>query len=170
MAQNKRRGTLRQRRAGEDSDSDGEVASGEDRSADADEPSVSPEVPSQPLSRRSSNVGRLPAESDTFSSVSGGLTESYTHPPPLPPVRTKPHASLSPAESRSMFRDTELPHIATLSLPDTSATSMDAPLPPIRPVSDHSTQRKRASTVPGKATRNASTSGPKIVACNFCRG
>lgn len=57
MPQNKRRGTVRQRK-GDESESD----SGEERSAEQDEPSASPEVPSQPLSRRSSNVDKLNRE------------------------------------------------------------------------------------------------------------
>ena len=53
MPQSKRRGTVRPRK-GDESESE----SGGDRSGEADEPPLSPEVPSQPLSRRSSNVER----------------------------------------------------------------------------------------------------------------
>ncbi|KXN88073.1 Septin-1 [Leucoagaricus sp. SymC.cos] len=73
--------------------------------------------------------------------------------------------------------DNDLPHIATLSLPDSSSPStpvpMSAPsLPPIRPASEQqAAQRKRAATVPGKTggTGRGSGSGPKVVACNSCR-
>jgi len=75
---------------------------------------------------------------------------------------------------RTFFPDNELPHIATLSLPDPSPSTpapMSAPsLAPIRPASDQqAAQRKRAATVPGKGARQSSSSGPKVVACNFCR-
>ncbi|KAI3607634.1 gtp binding protein [Moniliophthora roreri] len=87
-------------------------------------------------------------------------------------------ASIS-APGRGYFVDNELPHIATLSLPDPSpSVPMSAPsLPPIQaqpqPPPQNQTQRRRAATVPGKSTsgtgRLPTTSGPKIVACNFCR-
>jgi hypothetical protein len=71
-----------------------------------------------------------------------------------------------------IYGEPELPHIATLSLPASSPTPMSAPsLPPIRPASEQqAAQRKRAATVPGKTGRQGSNSGPKVVACNFCRG
>jgi hypothetical protein len=84
----------------------------------------------------------------------------------------------APSDHRPLlFKDNELPHIATLSfsggdsLPASHPSSMQGPpLPPIRPASEQqAAQRKRASTVPGR-TRATSTTGPKIVACNFCRG
>lgn len=169
MPQNKRRGTMRQRNKGEESESE----SGDERSAEAEEPSLSPEIPSQPLSHRSSNADKHHYE-DGF-------------PPQLPPMSTiherredHPLASSSKPhqmgrEQRTFFPDNELPHIATLSLPDPSPSTpapMSAPsLPPLRPASEQqAAQRKRAATVPGKSNRNSSSSGPKVVACNFCRG
>jgi hypothetical protein len=80
----------------------------------------------------------------------------------------------APADHRSLlFKDNELPHIATLSFPSgdalPAASMPGPPLPPIRPASEQqAAQRKRASTVPGR-TRATSTTGPKIVACNYCR-
>ncbi|KAF8195429.1 GTP binding protein [Pholiota molesta] len=78
---------------------------------------------------------------------------------------------------RGFFPDGELPHIATLPAVDTTApppqtpAPMSAPnLPHIRPASDlQAAQRKRAATVPGKSARQSTSSGPKVVACNFCR-
>lgn len=168
MPQNKRRGTMRQRNKGEESESE----SGDERSAEAEEPSLSPEIPSQTLSHRGSNVDKHHYE-DAF-------------PPQLPPMSTiherredHPLASSSKhhqmgREQRTFFPDNELPHIATLSLPDPSPSTpvpMSAPsLPPLRPASEQqAAQRKRAATVPGKSNRNSSSSGPKVVACNFCR-
>ncbi|KAJ6613292.1 hypothetical protein B0H10DRAFT_2049045 [Mycena sp. CBHHK59/15] len=148
MPQNKRR---------EESESD----SGDDRSA---EPSLSPEVLSQPLSRRSSHFDTSPS-----------LPLKAERRDELPPITTSSRPPYSSAgESRNFFMDSELPHIATLSLPETSPSTpgpMSAPsLPPLRPASEQqAAQRKRAATVPGKSTRLPSTSGPKVVACNFCR-
>jgi hypothetical protein len=160
MPQNTRRGTVRQRK-GDESESE----SGEDRSGEADEPSASPEVPSQPLSRRSSNVER--ANRDSFATP---MTVPREAPPPL--ASTSQHGASPPHAPSTLFKDNELPHIATLSLPDPSPTPISTPsLPPIRPASEQqAAQRKRAATVPCKNPRQASSSGPKVVACNFCRG
>jgi len=146
MPQNKRRGVVRVSR-GEESDSE----SGDDRSAEFPDPSLSPEV----SSRRSSNFDTSPAlpRRDELPPITGYSTSG---------------------DQRTFFPDNELPHIATLSLPETSPTTpgpMSAPsLLPLRPASEQqAAQRKRSATVPGKSSRLPSTSGPKVVACNFCR-
>ncbi|RDB17826.1 Cell division control protein 11 [Hypsizygus marmoreus] len=168
MPQNKRRGTVRQRK-GDESDSD----SGEERSAEQDEASASPEVPSQPLSRRSSNVDKLSREG--YAPLPQLVPPMERREDPLPGPSSRPKPPHHPNEQpRSLFPDNELPHIATLSLPEHSPSTpvpMSAPsLPPIRPASEQqAAQRKRAATVPGKSSRQASNSGPKVVACNFCR-
>ncbi|KAJ7505281.1 GTP binding protein [Mycena galericulata] len=153
MPQNKRRSTVRLNR-GDDSDSD----SGDDRSVEFHEASLSPEV----SSRRSSNF-------DTSPSLPL-LSERRDE---LPPINTSSRSGYS-GDQRSFFPDNELPSIATLSLPETSPSTpgpMSAPsLPPLRPASEQqAAQRKRSATVPGKSSRLPSTSGPKVVACNFCR-
>lgn len=165
---NKRRGAQRHRRQGDDSDSD--LVSGDDPSAD---PSLSPEVSSHSVSRRSSNGHRLP---DNYAppSVPDRRDDHMTL-----PHMGRPHAlSLPGSAERSLFKDNELPHIATLSLPGSDSMPapqhtnnlQNLPLPPIRPASDQqAAQRKRASTVPGRS-RTSSNTGPKVVACNFCRG
>ncbi|EKM79284.1 hypothetical protein AGABI1DRAFT_39848, partial [Agaricus bisporus var. burnettii JB137-S8] len=101
------------------------------------------------------------------------IPSSHQNPLPLP-SQLPPHGGNS--SGRPFFPDNELPHIATLSLPDRSSPStpgpMSAPsLPPIRPASDHQAAlRKRAATVPGKTgTGRGSGTGPKVVACNSCR-
>lgn len=169
MPQNKRRGTVRQRK-GDESDSE----SGE-RSEQPNDTSLSPQVPSQPLSRRSSNVDK--PNHDGFVAPLppiGTLSERREEAAPVPSSsRSKPNHP--PTEARSFFPDNELPHIATLSLPEHSPSTpvpMSAPsLPPIRPASEQQAQqRRRSATVPGKGTRQPSSSGPKVVACNFCRG
>jgi hypothetical protein len=81
-------------------------------------------------------------------------------------------------EPRNLFQDgdLELPRIATLALPPerspTTPAPMSAPtLPLIRPASEQqAAQRKRAVTFPGKGARQTTNAGPKVVACNFCRG
>ncbi|KAJ7761511.1 GTP binding protein [Mycena maculata] len=151
--QNKRRGAVRPSR-GDESESE----SGDDRSAEFHEPSLSPEV----SSRRSSNFDTSPS-----------LPLLGERRDELPPINTSSRAGYS-GEQRNFFPDNELPHIATLSLPETSPSTpgpMSAPsLPPLRPASEQqAAQRKRSATVPGKGTRLPSTSGPKVVACNFCR-
>ncbi|KAH0586192.1 hypothetical protein H2248_007451 [Termitomyces sp. 'cryptogamus'] len=169
MPQNKRRGTTRQRK-GDESESD----SGDDRSADADEASASPQVSSQPLSHRSSNVDKHNREG--FAPLPQiAVTPDRRDEGPLPGPSSlrgvkPPHLN----EGRSLFHDNELPAIATLSLPEPSPSTpapMSAPtLLPLRPASEQqAAQRKRAATVPGKVPRTAANSGPKVVACNFCR-
>ncbi len=155
MPQSKRRGGLRTSR-----DRDSGSDSADEPSPDALDTPVS-EVPSLSLSRRTSNAGSMT---------------------PLPSIGVSTDASTSSirskgsmSESRSYWADNELPRIATLSLPEHSPSTpvpMSAPpLPPIRPASEHqAAQRKRAATAPGKSGRQPSTSGPKVVACNFCRG
>ncbi|OAX42841.1 hypothetical protein K503DRAFT_682402 [Rhizopogon vinicolor AM-OR11-026] len=150
-------------------DSESEM-SGEDRSAEDNDPSVSPEIPSQVPTRRSSNVDKRPML-DGFSTIAGPSEHHDAH-ANMPPGMPRHKCGMATSEGRSLFKDNELPHIATLSLPDTSpAGAMTAPpLPPIRPASEQqAAQRKRASTVPGRSSRPAASTGPKVVACNFCR-
>jgi len=180
MPQNKRRGTQRPRKGGgEESGSE----SGEDRSPDGEEPSLSPEIPSQPMSRRSSNVGRgqqhegYPPSLPSMSAISDRERDRREESSAASSSRPKLDSGSSGMQSsRSYFPDNEVPHIATLPLTEPSPPTpapMSAPtLPPIRPASElQAAQRKRASTMPGKSTtRQTTTSGPKVVACNFCRG
>ncbi|KDR82808.1 hypothetical protein GALMADRAFT_238363 [Galerina marginata CBS 339.88] len=170
MPQNKRRGTQRPRK-GDDSGSE----SGDERSAEPDEPSLSPEIPSQPPSRRSSNVGRHPHEGYPPSLPSmSALNERREDSSAASSSRPKLESASAMITSRSYFPDNEVPHIATLPLTEPSPPTpapMSAPnLAPIRPASDlQAAQRKRASTIPGKTSRQTTSSGPKVVACNFCR-
>lgn len=170
---NKRRGVHRQRRQGDDSDSD--MGSAEEPSG---ENSLSPEVSSHSVSRKSSNVGRAQdarapdprppdrsLNSHTLDAFSPAIADDhlYHHMP------RNPGYISATTENRSLFRDNELPHIASLSLPSNDS-NMQGLLPPIRPASEQGVHpRKRASTVPGRS-RAASNTGPKVVACNFCRG
>ncbi|KAG6820719.1 hypothetical protein H0H93_012772 [Arthromyces matolae] len=172
MPQNKRRGTLRQRK-----DDESESESADDRSADADDgASASPEMPSQPLPRRHSNVDKLSREGFApLPQIAVTLDRRDENPLPGPSsLRTGTSKPPHMAEGRSLFHDNELPAIATLSLPEPSPSTpvpMSAPtLLPLRPASEQqAAQRKRAATVPGKIPRTAANSGPKVVACNFCR-
>ncbi|KAJ7044171.1 GTP binding protein [Mycena alexandri] len=164
MPQNKRRGNPRP------SNSVGEGPSGESDSADEisgldfhePEPSLSPEV----SSRRSSNFDASPSLP-----LLGDRRDEL---PPITTPSSRTGYSAAGEPGHTFFPDNELPHIATLSLPETSPSTpgpMSAPsLPPLRPASEQqAAQRKRSATVPGKSSRLPSTSGPKVVACNFCR-
>ncbi|KAI6042687.1 hypothetical protein EDC04DRAFT_2965965 [Pisolithus marmoratus] len=155
--------------------------SGEDRSVDENDHSVSPpEMASQPLSRKTSNTDKRPIL-DGFTQPSAAATPAGPSEPReallaiAPIVRPKPSipGGSSASEGRSLFKDNELPHIATLSLPDRSPTAAAItalPLPLIRPASEQqAAQRKRASTMPGRSNRQTTSAGPKVVACNFCR-
>lgn len=186
--QNKRRGTQRPRK-GEESGSE----SGADISPEVEEPSLSPEVVpvSQPTSRRSSNVGRqqphdaYPPSLPPMSSLErdSRRDEAPVSAPPVAAASSRPKVESSTpgisSNTRRFYPDNEVPQIATLPISDTAPPTpapMSAPsLPPIRPASEQQAlQRKRAATVPGKSAgaggRQSSGSGPKVVACNFCRG
>ena len=67
-----------------------------------------------------------------------------------------------------------LDHVDKVRVQSVLRQPMSAPnlsLAPIRPASEQQAAlRKRAATVPNKNTRLQGTSGPKVVACNFCRG
>jgi len=177
MPQNKRRGTQRPRKGGGDESGS---ESGDERSHDGEEPSLSPEIRSQTVSRRSSNVGRgqhegyPPSSLPSMSAMSDRdrRDESSAASSSRPKLES---SSSGMQSSRSYFPDNEVPHIATLPLTEPSPPTpapMSAPaLPPIRPASElQAAQRKRSATVPGKASRQITSSGPKVVACNFCRG
>lgn len=171
---NKRRGTHRHRRQGDDSDSD--MNSGEEPSGDH---SLSPEVSSHSVSRKSSNIGRhqdsrAPDPRPPDRSLNSHALDAFS--PAIADDHMYHHMARNPgylsatADNRSLFRDNELPHIASLSLPSSDPNMQGMPLPPIRPASEQQAQhRKRASTVPGRS-RATSNTGPKVVACNFCRG
>lgn len=175
MPHSKRRGTVKPKRQGEESESE---SAGDDRSP---EPSLSPEARSNSLSRRSSNAGRhpqdvysTPTSLPSVSSISDRRTEVSIGASAGPSSRSKLEPTI--ANSRGgYFPDHEIPHIATLPLSDASPPTpapMTAPtLPPLRPASElQAAQRKRAATLPGKSLRQTTNSGPKVVACNFCRG
>ncbi|KAF6755836.1 hypothetical protein DFP72DRAFT_895340 [Ephemerocybe angulata] len=193
MPQNKRRGTISrtQRPKGEESESD----SGDERSP---EPSASPEVPSQPVSRRSSNVDKLhpdgyhppppgvlpPMNDRPYPNSMGGPSAAsppLPAPPPPPPSHFQQAKMIRHPEPQqqqhAFYPDHELPHITTLLPPDSAPSTpvpMSAPnnlaLAPIRPANDQQALlRKRAATVPNKSSRGSGSSGPKVVACNFCR-
>jgi len=138
------------------------MISGDDPSAD---PSLSPEIPAHTAPRKSSNVERR-TNLDAFNPNMAGPSSDHI----LNHMGRSSGISMSAsAEGRSLFRDNELPHIATLALPGPEHSPSGLPLPPIRPASEQqAAQRKRASTVPGRS-RATSNTGPKVVACNFCR-
>lgn len=161
MPQTRRR--VRQRK-GDESESE----SADDNPADQEE--QSPETSTQMLGKRSNNLKiEFPQPLPRMAHILHRREEVAPN-----PSTSRPKLAMPPADSRPLFPDHELPHIATLSLPEPSPSTTPAPvsapsLPPIRPASEQLVQRKRSATVPGKSTRQSSSSGPKVVACNFCR-
>lgn len=123
------------------------------------EPSLSPEVSSQPHSRRNSNAvmdqGLPPPMSITL--------ERREPPPVLPPITQQSYMH-------------ELPPIATLPVtPAKQETS--ATLPPLRTQGEMEAQSNQATAAARRRTSSAASTkgrqngyGSKIVACNFCRG
>ncbi|KAH6912614.1 hypothetical protein BKA70DRAFT_1264383 [Coprinopsis sp. MPI-PUGE-AT-0042] len=197
MPQNKRRGTIsRTQRPKEESESEsgGEEASPEPSvSPQVSSHSISSRRGSNvdklhPDGYQPHNT--LPPIGDPRDSYSDNIVPTMNIPvaapqapmPRLPPppnnrpnILNPDEPPLGPPPRRNFFDSNELPHIATLlpeSAPSTPAP-MSAPslaLAPIRPASEHqAAMRKRAATVPNKSTRLSGTSGPKVVACNFCR-
>ena len=165
MPQTKRRGA--RQRKGDESESE----SVEDKSGDPDEPS--PESSTQPGAKRTANVIKPEFQQSLLPSM-GQLQDRREEIAPIP-SSSRSKLPMPSNEPRAIFADNELPHIATLSLPDPSPATpapMSAPsLHPIRPASEQqAAQRRRSATVPGKASRQQAGSGPKVVACNFCRG
>lgn len=154
----KRRGG--KRRKSNEGGSESEVDSGE-RSGDM-EPSLSPEVSSQPHSRRNSNaVDLLKQESNVLPPLNGSV--GLERPPILP--------SINHAGDRTYMH--ELPPIATLPVTPAKQDG-NSTLPPLRPQVDM--EQSQASAARRRTSSAASTKprqngyGSKIVACNFCRG
>ncbi|KAI0917261.1 hypothetical protein AcW2_007443 [Taiwanofungus camphoratus] len=157
----KRRGNGRQRRqqfAG--SESEGESI--EDPSLEAENPSQSPEVISQPPSRRNSNVNMLLTETlPPFGTAIDRREESSSV---LPPISRATSGLLDGPSSEAR---PELPPITTLSIQSAgSAHDESQPIPSSKP--DAQLQRRRTSSATSGKSRT-STHGSKIVACNICR-
>lgn len=118
--------------------------------------------------RRNGRGTRQENESESEGSVDDRSPSlSPRLPPSLPSIGV-------PSSSRVRHSHNDLPGIMSLVLPNPSpASPVSAPFPPIRAPEEKPLEtpaRKRASTMPGKNSRLPTTSGPKVVACNFCRG
>lgn len=182
--QAKRRGGNRQQR--QDDASDAEAYSSEDRSYDVDEKTSIPasevsypspnDVQSRGVSRRSSNVDLLIAET-LHSPPSLAEAREREGGPTLAPM-TSPimgAAGAGAVDPRGYLYAMEKPLIAPLPFSGAnggpSAQPSTSPPVPIRPASEaQAAQRKRAAISAGKGSRQSSNYGPKVVACNFCRG
>ncbi|KAG1750234.1 hypothetical protein EDB19DRAFT_98672 [Suillus lakei] len=119
----------------------------EDESAEDNDPSVSSEnIVSQPLPCYNVVENRPMPGGFSFSTVAGPSEPRggfhFVPPRPMSGVAT---GSWGASGGRSLLKDNDLPHIATLSLPENfpAVVMRSPPLPPIRPTS--------------------------AVACNFCR-
>lgn len=189
MVPQKRRGGMRQRRNLNNSDSE---ASGDERSVEIElEPSVSPETMTKPLSRVGSDrelppldVIQQQASFVKHEDISALKLQQFSQlkaEPALPPSLERRGTSFMVDSDRPG----QLPPIA-LSPPSGINSSAPPLLPSIRgpdepalpalPPAVHQppevvvTQRKRVPPVPGKGNRSSSNYGPKVVACNHCRG
>ena len=185
MVPQKRRGGMRQRRNLNNSDSE---ASGDERSVEIElEPSVSPETMTKPLVRVGSDrelppldVIQQQASFVKHEDISALKLQQFSQ------LKTEP--ALPPSLERRGFMDSDRPgQLPPIALSPPSGINSSAPplLPSIRGPDDPAlpalpsavhqppevaTQRKRAPPVPGKGNRSSSNYGPKVVACNHCRG
>ncbi len=182
MVPQKRRGGMRQRRNMNNSDSEG--ASGDEPSVEI-EPSASPETVPKPLARVGSDRELPPLDviqqQATFAKHEDMPTLKLQQFPRHQSEMALP-ASLERRGAPFIDGDRsgQLPPIA-LSPP--SGINANAPplLPSIRapeellssalpPGHEVTTQRKRAPPVSARGNRSSSNYGPKVVACNHCRG
>ena len=167
----KRRGGKR-RKSDDGSESDLEMDSG-DPSAEM-EPSMSPDLPSQPHSRRNSNAVDMLMEDNKLPPIDRPDHQNKTV---LPPI-SHPSSGLMQGPPPPQLQDRgykhELPPIATLPVTPGGGDLHDVgqTLAPLRNQSDMhppTQQRRRTSSAAsGKGRQNGY--GSKIVACNFCRG
>ncbi|PCH40059.1 hypothetical protein WOLCODRAFT_136630 [Wolfiporia cocos MD-104 SS10] len=156
-ATHKRRGNGKARKQFDESDSEGDSI--EDPSADQENPSQSPEVVSQPPSRRNSSVNMLLTETLPPLATAMSRDEQSTV---LPPIAHAPSGIVTVSLQEA---HPDLPSIASLSAPhgmsreDATAQSLSE--------DGRMTQRRRTPAAP--SGRSRSNHGSKIVACNICR-
>ena len=186
MVPQKRRGGIRPRRNLNNSDSEG--ASGDERSIEI-EPSASPETVSKPLVRvgpdrelppldviqQQANFAKhedtpalklhqfshhksehvLPASLERR----GASFMDADRPSQLPPIALSPPSNISASAP---------PLLHSIRAPEEPSPS-GLPHPGHQPL-EVATQRKRVPPVSVKGNRSSSNYGPKVVACNHCRG
>jgi hypothetical protein len=180
---------MRQRRNLNNSDSE---ASGDERSVEIElEPSISPETMTKPLARVGSDrelppldVIQQQASFVKHEDISALKLQQFS--------QLKAEPALPPSLERrgtSFMMDSDRPgQFPPIALSPPSGINSSAPplLPSIRGPDDPAlpalpptvhqppevvvTQRKRVPPVPGKGNRSSSNYGPKVVACNHCRG
>jgi len=187
MVPQKRRGGIRQRRNLNNSDSEG--ASGDEPSVEIElEPSASPEVVPKPLARVGSDRELPPLD------VIQQQTNFAKH-EEIPALKLQQFPQLKseqalPAslERRASFMDSDrLGQLPPIALSPPSGINSSAPMllpsirgpdeaplsalpPPVHQPPEVATQRKRGPVDSGKGNRSSSNYGPKVVACNHCRG
>jgi hypothetical protein len=185
MVPQKRRGGMRQRRNLNNSDSEG--ASGDEPSVEI-EPSASPETVSKPLARVGSDRELPPldviqqqanfAKHEDIPALKLQQFPPHKSEPALPPSLERrgaafidgdrpgqlPPIALSPPSGINAGAPPLLPSIRAPEEPPLSA------LRPGHQPAEVTTQRKRAPPVSARGNRSSSNYGPKVVACNHCRG
>lgn len=186
MAPMKRRGGVRSRRQYDGSDSEGGSGDDHDDPSLETEPSVSPDVPTRPLARMTSAPENMQVmESLQLPAI--GKREELSVLPPLPksePMLSSVHAHLNdPVQDHEMDRQ----FLPTFALPPVPQLHSSAPpvLPPIRSTEENMppqppgtsapppqapTRKRSSATASAKGNRASSNYGPKVVACNHCRG
>jgi hypothetical protein len=166
---------MRQRRNLNNSDSEG--ASGDERSVEI-EPSASPEAIPKPLARVGSDRELPPLDAihqqATFAEHEDMPTLKLQQFPQHKSEQLPGSLERRGAPFLDGDRPGQLPPIA-LSPPSGINASAPPLLPSIRAPPGHqppevTPQRKRAPPVSARGNRSSSNYGPKVVACNHCRG
>ena len=183
MVPQKRRGGMRQRRNLNNSDSEG--ASGDEPSVEL-EPSASPEAVPKPLARVGPDRELHPLDviqqQPAFTKHEDIPSIKHQQ---FPPPKSEQMLTASSERRAASFMDIDRPgQLPPMALsPPTGINSSAPPLLPsirgpeepalpsgLQPPPEVATQRKRTPAVSGKGNRSSSNYGPKVVACNHCRG
>lgn len=185
MVPQKRRGGMRQRRNLNHSESEG--ASGDERSVEL-EPSASPEAVPKPLARVGSDRELPPLDviqqQPAFMKLEDISSMKHQQ---FPQHKSEQVLTASSERRAAPFMDTDRPgQLPPMAL--SPPTGINASAPPLLPSikapeeppppalasglqpPELATQRKRTPAVSGKGNRSLSNYGPKVVACNHCRG
>ena len=132
---------------------------------------MSPEISSQPHSRRSSNAVDMILEGNTLPPIDRRDQQK----PILPPISHSPSVLMQGMNADGYANAKhELPPIATLPMPHSASEHQDMAhtLAPLRNQADmHPPAQQRRRTSSAASTKGRQNGyGSKIVACNFCRG
>ncbi|SRR5229473_195988 len=184
MVPQKRRGGMRQRRNLNNSDSEG--GSGDEPSLEI-EPSASPEAVPKPLARVGSDRELPPLDAIQQATFAKHEDMQALKLQQFPPHKSEQALPASLERRGAPFIDGDRPgQLPPIALSPPSGINASAPpllpsirapeepplaaLPPGHQSAEVTTQRKRAPPVSARGNRSSSNYGPKVVACNHCRG